>query len=60
MERPELRVLYTSGWDAASSGVSLRTDGSEVFLGKPFTGAELDDCLIELLGPPPVRLAQRG
>jgi CheY-like chemotaxis protein len=58
--RPDLRVLYTSGWDRVSSGVSLRTDGSEAFLGKPFTSAELDACLTDLLGPSRFSLAQRG
>ncbi|HEX6767540.1 MAG TPA: response regulator [Polyangiaceae bacterium] len=58
--RPWLRVLYTSGWDPASSGVSLRSDGSEAFLGKPFTAAELDTALTELLGPPTVRVARQS
>jgi CheY-like chemotaxis protein len=56
--RPALRVLYTSGWDPASSGMALASDGSEAFLSKPFTAAELDDRLSELLGTPPPRLAR--
>jgi len=58
--RPDLRVLYTSGWDPSSSGVKLRTDGSEAFLSKPFTAAELDVCLSELLGVSPLRFVERG
>jgi CheY-like chemotaxis protein len=56
--RPAVRVLYTSGWDPASSGVALAKDGSEAFLSKPFTAAELDDRLSELLGTPSLRLAR--
>lgn len=56
--RPTLRVLYTSGWDPASSGVALAEDGSEAFLSKPFTAIELDGRLSELLGTPPLRLAR--
>jgi CheY-like chemotaxis protein len=58
--RPGLRVLYTSGWDPASSGVTLAQDGSEAFLSKPFTAAELETSLNELLGIPPVRAAEPG
>ncbi|HEX6272437.1 MAG TPA: response regulator [Polyangiaceae bacterium] len=57
--RAGLRVLYTSGWDPASSGVMLAEDGSEAFLSKPFTAAELDASLCELLGTPSLRLAER-
>jgi CheY-like chemotaxis protein len=56
--RPVLRVLYTSGWDPDSSGVTLADDGSEAFLSKPFTALELDARLSELLGTPPLRLAE--
>jgi CheY-like chemotaxis protein len=56
--RPALRVLYTSGWDPASSGVTLAEDGSEAFLSKPFTAAELDGRLSDLLGTPPLRVAR--
>jgi CheY-like chemotaxis protein len=58
--RRALRVLYTSGWDPASSGVKLATDGSEVFLSKPFTAAELDVSLSELLGTPPLLAVERA
>jgi CheY-like chemotaxis protein len=58
--RAGLRVLYTSGWDPASSGVKLAKDGSEAFLSKPFTAAELDASLTELLGTPSLRLIERG
>ena len=58
VSRPALRVLYTSGWDPASSGVALANDGSEAFLSKPFTAAELDGRLSDLLGTPPLRLAR--
>lgn len=56
--RPLLRVLYTSGWDPDSSGVTLADDGSEAFLSKPFTAVELDARLSELLGTPQLRLAE--
>jgi CheY-like chemotaxis protein len=58
VSRPALRVLYTSGWDPASSGVALATDGSEAFLSKPFTAGVLDGRLSDLLGTPPLRLAR--
>jgi CheY-like chemotaxis protein len=58
--RPRLRVLYTSGWDPASSGVEVSDDGTEAFLSKPFTAVELDARLSELLGTPPLRLAERS
>jgi CheY-like chemotaxis protein len=57
--RPMLRVLYTSGWDPDSSGVTLADDGSEAFLSKPFTALELDGLLSELLGTPPLKLVER-
>jgi CheY-like chemotaxis protein len=57
--RPLLRVLYTSGWDPDSSGVTLADDGSEGFLSKPFTAAELESRLSELLGTPSLKLAER-
>ena len=57
--RPLLRVLYTSGWDPDSSGVTLADDGSEAFLSKPFTAVELDARLSELLGTSPLKLAER-
>ena len=60
LSRPGLRVLYTSGWDPASSGVTLARDGSEAFLSKPFTAAELEACLDGLLGTPQVRAAEPG
>jgi CheY-like chemotaxis protein len=58
--RPEVRVLYTSGWDPASSGVTLAGDGSEAFLSKPFTAAELEACLLGLLGSAVLDIAERG
>jgi CheY-like chemotaxis protein len=57
--RPLLRVLYMSGWDPDSSGLTLADDGSEAFLLKPFTALELDALLSELLGTPPLKLAER-
>jgi CheY-like chemotaxis protein len=57
--RPELRVLYTSGWDPESSGVTVSSDGREAFLSKPFSAGELDACLAELLGIPNRRFADR-
>jgi CheY-like chemotaxis protein len=57
--RPELRVLYTSGWDPESGGVSVSSDGREAFLSKPFSAAELDACLAELIGTPRRRFADR-
>lgn len=47
---PRLRVVYVSGYDVASSGIHLATDGSEEFLPKPFAPAALDRCLRALLG----------
>jgi hypothetical protein len=38
--------------------VTLADDGSEAFLSKPFTALELDARLSELLGTPPLRLAE--
>jgi CheY-like chemotaxis protein len=55
---PSLRVLFMSGWDPASSGVSLSNDGTEAFLSKPFSAMELDERLSELLGTPPLELAE--
>ena len=57
--RPELRVLYTSGWDPESGGVSVSSDGREAFLSKPFSAAELDACLSELIGTPRRSFADR-
>ena len=47
---PRLRVVYVSGYDVASSGIHLATDGSEEFLPKPFAPAVLDRRLRALLG----------
>ncbi len=47
---PRLRVVYVSGYDVASSGIHLATDGSEEFLPKPFAPAMLDLRLRALLG----------
>lgn len=47
---PRLRVIYVSGYDVASSGIHLATDGSEEFLPKPFAPAMLDKRLRALLG----------
>lgn len=47
---PRLRVVYVSGYDVASSGIHLATDGSEEFLPKPFAPAVLDLRLRALLG----------
>ena len=47
---PRLRVVYVSGYDVASSGIHLATDGSEEFLPKPFAPAMLDRRLRALLG----------
>jgi CheY-like chemotaxis protein len=55
---PSLRVLFMSGWDPASSGVTLARDGTEAFLSKPFSAAELDERLSELLGTLPLELAE--
>jgi CheY-like chemotaxis protein len=57
--RPDLRVLYMSGWDPVSSGVSVSSDRREAFLSKPFSAAELDACLSELIGTPRRRFADR-
>jgi len=57
--RPELRVLYTSGWDPESGGVRASSDGREAFLSKPFSAAELDGCLSELIGTPRRRFADQ-
>lgn len=59
VSRPDLRVLYMSGWDPASSGVSISNDRREAFLSKPFSAAELDACFAELLGTPRQRSADR-
>ena len=58
MSRASLRVLFMSGWDPASSGVNLSSDGTEAFLSKPFSATELDERLSELLGTPPLELAE--
>jgi CheY-like chemotaxis protein len=58
-ERPDLRVLYMSGWDPASSGVTISNDRREAFLSKPFSAAELDACLSELIGTARRRFADR-
>ncbi len=55
----ELRVLYMSGWDPAASGVTISSDRREAFLSKPFSAAELDACLAELIGTPRRRFADR-
>lgn len=47
---PRLRVVYVSGYDVASSGIHLATDGSEEFLPKPFAPTVLDRRLRALLG----------
>lgn len=47
---PRLKVVYVSGYDVASSGIHLATDGSEEFLPKPFAPAVLDRRLRALLG----------
>lgn len=47
---PRLRVVYVSGYDVASSGIHLATDGSEEFLPKPFAPTMLDRRLRALLG----------
>lgn len=47
---PRLRVVYVSGYDVASSGIHLATDGSEEFLPKPFAPGVLDSRLRALLG----------
>jgi CheY-like chemotaxis protein len=57
--RPGLRVLYTSGWDPASSGVTLSPDGTEAFLAKPFSPSELESSLADLLAKRPLRRAER-
>jgi CheY-like chemotaxis protein len=57
--RPGLRVLYTSGWDPVSSGITLATDGSEGFLSKPFSAAELEASLGDLLGGRSQRVAEQ-
>lgn len=48
--RPDLRVLFVSGYDAEEAGIGGPTDG-DGFLGKPFTPRELDDRLRDLLLP---------
>jgi CheY-like chemotaxis protein len=48
---PELAVLYMSGYDAATSGLTLAAGGREAFLPKPFTPRELAERLTELCGP---------
>ena len=58
---PDLAVLYTSGYDAATSGLALKSGGREAFLPKPFTARELAERLTELCGLPEREpLAQPG
>lgn len=47
---PALKVVYVSGYDVATSGIHLASDGSEEFLAKPFAPAVLDQRLKSLLG----------
>jgi CheY-like chemotaxis protein len=50
--QPALRVLYVSGSDAASVGLSCPPGSSpDAFLEKPYTTRELDDRLRDLLLP---------
>jgi two-component system cell cycle sensor histidine kinase/response regulator CckA len=59
--RPKLPVLFTSGYDAVTSGLTLAEGGLEAFLPKPFTPRELDEQLSELCGPAAREAAaQRG
>jgi CheY-like chemotaxis protein len=53
--QPGLKVLYTSGYDTATTGLALEAGGREAFLPKPFTARELTDRLTELCGS-----AERG
>jgi CheY-like chemotaxis protein len=48
---PELAVLYMSGYDAVTSGLTLAPGAREAFLPKPFTPRDLAERLTELCGP---------
>jgi signal transduction histidine kinase len=48
--RPELRVIYMSGYSSAAVGLHSLVDSEEPFLAKPFTLAALLDKVREVLG----------
>jgi PAS domain S-box-containing protein len=52
--RPELPVLYMSGYTAASLGPQLHLDANSMLLEKPFTRATLLGAIRTLCGPQPV------
>ncbi|WP_189078682.1 hybrid sensor histidine kinase/response regulator [Mangrovihabitans endophyticus] len=53
--RPELPVLYMSGYTAASLGPQLELDDNSMLVEKPFTRSTLLGAIRSLCGPQPVR-----
>ena len=52
VHRPAIKVVFMSGYSDEALGARGNLDAGTTLLPKPFTGTELDRCLVKVLGDP--------